>query len=1570
MPRKKIEAVAELSLDAKDARRILDDIRNKIKDIETAADKMTVFKDMVKYISQVDKALTALKNNNVGAFNNMFDGLDSNFRQEMEKLFGVDGAVLGQLDVLREKLATLTPKSGIKDIRNFAKEINGLFKSVGLNEPFNIEEQFSGRASQAHIELLTNELSNFAVVWKDVNNQVSKGFGGSGGGTGKGVFGELSKEAQEEVKKLEDQASKYKSIINKFKEVSKMKEAWDDGDQIKLDFEASEQVAQELIDKFNQLGDVIEEADAESADYANALAERAKIALQLIEINERLTKKNKNGDVIKESPKFLRDFVAMDDDGESLPQYALEDFEYEASELIEKLGQEAQETTNKIEELKNTASSVLSQGAVGQGGGVESAINNIGNAADEAKKKIVNLSEYVSALSGQLKEMFSATGRSANFEYHIAIDGLDIKARHGSEKSIDIATQTETYLDTLFSQSAIYGHSHRGGTAATNIYDIESVLSSYRDGVAIPVHFVVGKDSITTIDFTGLSQDMVDQLMHEIAATNNNKNAPVVNDNINKIVEKFTGKSGALKTWSVEQFDDLAKYLYDVSSAASSALTPVEKFQAVLDNMFGKGKVDANKYESLLSGLNKDNAKNIFNQIASIEKLQPIKTTDMLSMGQVNAEIDESIAKYKTLREEANLSYSDIRNEVDKVIAHYNAGGSATSGLDFFQTYFPEGEWQNVRNLLTDAYENLISLEEVTNRIASEFGVDPDTFAQIPSGVQDTQINDAKSKLEEFLALSKEIQDKNFFNTGSAEDNVEVGKYAEKLEAAKNELVELGRQGQITAYQLESVNTAFDAAKMHLDRSTQHYDGYGSGYGDYSYDYVKEERQRADEAENRADILSAENDELRNQIAELRSQKDHEGKAATGGGTVASTEAAQLEILHAKLLEVKAAVDSKTQAFEEEYVTVDAAVQAEIASLQTLMNQLLEVAAQINSISNGLLTINNTSVSLDINADSSQLEATQNIDTEVNQLSQLQQALASVTSAIAAKTKAFVDEGSTVGQVVGKEIAALMQLSGIVDSITPKVNSLVDGLTKLNKQDKDITPKKDEESTDKKKKEKTPEEKFKEDKSNQIASLDAYRKSLKDVDYLTSDLRAELQKLAEDLANISTPLGLEKFKKDLANIKRQVAAEKSAFEFTNFGYINNKEQELKSAFNSLNLDQQTEIRVDYDNAIAELEHYKISVQDGKRVELDAINSVIGAIQRKMEAYKQANKEEQKNQKQLEKSNNKFGETAAINATAKFNRLSELANSDQFEGSQRVQEILVKYTEAYEKMIAKRNELSQLTGDVSDPQKAEFKKLTDECNTYAKALEKVITNSEKLIGSKVNKDRHMLGADFVDDENGRLAALTEFVNKMDGVDAATIRFTDNFNKCMFTVNNGDGTFTKMTATFTDARNEIVALGGETKKATSLLGGLWNELKGKFKSIGTYLVASVSFYEVWNVIKQGVGYVTEIDSALTELKKVTDETDASYGKFLQNMSKTAGTIGSTVAELTTMASEWARLGYSMEEAGKLAESTAILLNVSEFQDATTASEALISTMQAFQYTASESQHVVDILNEVGF
>ena len=55
--------------------------------------------------------------------------------------------------------------------------------------------------------------------------------------------------------------------------------------------------------------------------------------------------------------------------------------------------------------------------------------------------------------------------------------------------------------------------------------------------------------------------------------------------------------------------------------------------------------------------------------------------------------------------------------------------------------------------------------------------------------------------------------------------------------------------------------------------------------------------------------------------------------------------------------------------------------------------------------------------------------------------------------------------------------------------------------------------------------------------------------------------------------------------------------------------------------------------------------------------------------------------------------------------------------------------------------------------------------------------------------------------------------------------------------------------------------------------------------------------------------------------------------------------------------------------MREAAELAESTQILMNVSEFTNIDDATNSLISSIQAFKYTAKESMDVVDILNTIG-
>ena len=202
-----------------------------------------------------------------------------------------------------------------------------------------------------------------------------------------------------------------------------------------------------------------------------------------------------------------------------------------------------------------------------------------------------------------------------------------------------------------------------------------------------------------------------------------------------------------------------------------------------------------------------------------------------------------------------------------------------------------------------------------------------------------------------------------------------------------------------------------------------------------------------------------------------------------------------------------------------------------------------------------------------------------------------------------------------------------------------------------------------------------------------------------------------------------------------------------------------------------------------------------------------------------------------------------------------------------------------------------------------------------------------------------------------------------------VDMTTVKYDRDSNTLSYTIEKSKNQVQDMTLHMNSLSGAVTQQTGELRHVDTAWQKFGKSLGAKFQEVGRYLLSFGSIYRVWGMLKQGVGYIKEIDNALTELRKVTDETDATYARFLQTASKTAGVVGSTVSELTQMSAEWARLGYNIQQSADLAKSTAILLNVSEFQDATQASEALISTIQAFGYAANESMHVVDVLNEVG-
>lgn len=191
------------------------------------------------------------------------------------------------------------------------------------------------------------------------------------------------------------------------------------------------------------------------------------------------------------------------------------------------------------------------------------------------------------------------------------------------------------------------------------------------------------------------------------------------------------------------------------------------------------------------------------------------------------------------------------------------------------------------------------------------------------------------------------------------------------------------------------------------------------------------------------------------------------------------------------------------------------------------------------------------------------------------------------------------------------------------------------------------------------------------------------------------------------------------------------------------------------------------------------------------------------------------------------------------------------------------------------------------------------------------------------------------------------------------------FNEETGELVTLVKGEKNSFTECTYAVREYDNQIVQVTGTTKKMEGFMDGILR----KTKEIFMYFSGSSVVYKLFNELRQGIQYVREIDGALTELKKVTDETDETYEKFLNTASKTAGKVGSTIKDIVSSTADWARLGYSLEDAANLSESTSILLNVSEFQSIDDATSALVSTMQAFGYAAEDSMHVVDVMNEIG-
>ena len=165
-------------------------------------------------------------------------------------------------------------------------------------------------------------------------------------------------------------------------------------------------------------------------------------------------------------------------------------------------------------------------------------------------------------------------------------------------------------------------------------------------------------------------------------------------------------------------------------------------------------------------------------------------------------------------------------------------------------------------------------------------------------------------------------------------------------------------------------------------------------------------------------------------------------------------------------------------------------------------------------------------------------------------------------------------------------------------------------------------------------------------------------------------------------------------------------------------------------------------------------------------------------------------------------------------------------------------------------------------------------------------------------------------------------------------------------------------------------ELQKIDKAADKAGLKMQSIPDRIRSKAKEYMAYFSVAEIFMETVQAMKNMFEQVKLIDSAMTELKKVTDETDAVYNQFLSNASSRAKEIGTTIDGLVSSSADFARLGYSISDSAELAEVANIYAVVGdEIESVETATESLISTMTAFRIEASNSMSIVDKFNAVG-
>lgn len=146
------------------------------------------------------------------------------------------------------------------------------------------------------------------------------------------------------------------------------------------------------------------------------------------------------------------------------------------------------------------------------------------------------------------------------------------------------------------------------------------------------------------------------------------------------------------------------------------------------------------------------------------------------------------------------------------------------------------------------------------------------------------------------------------------------------------------------------------------------------------------------------------------------------------------------------------------------------------------------------------------------------------------------------------------------------------------------------------------------------------------------------------------------------------------------------------------------------------------------------------------------------------------------------------------------------------------------------------------------------------------------------------------------------------------------------------------------------------------------GIFNDFADTFMKMAKFNTINLIYDAFTDSVSNAVQVVEEFNTAITELRKVSDLEGESLKSYTQELGKYGEVVGRTLTDMVNSATIFKRTGATDEEAAKLAQIAEMYRNVADNEiSSAEASSFLVSQMKAFNITAEQSIHIIDVVNK---